>query len=182
MSEEKGKEVSGLDLDEENIFIQSNKGEKVFELGPSAAKFSTLLLTMFWDGHEQGINNTVTSADKPFKVSNASDKNLEIIVTYLKQCGVDGKEEESPDKPLPRDTIPNIFKGNDYAIFQNILESKEPDKVKITRISSLIIDITYFDIIKFREKASAAMASLFVGKPLEEIRRMVDYVENELSE
>ena len=183
MADEK-KEVVGLDLDldEENIFIQSNKGEKVFELEPKAARFSTLLLTMFWDGHEDGINNTVTSADKPFKVSDASDENLEIIITYLKQCGADGKEEDSPDKPLPRDTIPNIFKGNDYAIFRDILESKEPDKVKITRISSLIIDITYFDIIKFREKASAAMASLFVGKPLEEIRRMVDYAETKLTE
>jgi hypothetical protein len=182
MSEEKGKEVAGVELGEENIFIQSNKGEKVFELKPNSAKFSTLLLGMFWGGHEQGINNTVTSADKPLKVSDASDKNLEIIVTYLKQCGIDGKEEDSPEKPLPRDTVPNIFKGNDYAIFQNILESKKPDKVKISKISSLIIDITYFDIIKFREKASAAMASLFLGKPLEDIRRMVDYVENERSE
>ena len=182
MADEK-KEVVNLDLnsDEENIFIQSNKGKKIFILNPKAAQYSTLLLTIFWNCKESENITTITSAKQPFKVSDASDENMEIIVNYLTQCHMNGKEEDSPDKPLPRDTIPNIFKGNDYAIFRDILESKEHDKIKITRISSLIIDIAYFDIIKFREKASAAMASLFIGKPLEEIRRMVDYAENKLS-
>jgi hypothetical protein len=168
-----------LDLDQENIFIQSNRGEKVFEIEPKAARFSSLLRVMFWN--EQETINTVTSLKIPFKVSEASDENLEIIVNYLKQCGIDGKEEDPPDKPLPRNASPNVFNGNDYAIFRDILESATSDKVKITQISSLIIDIAYFDIIKFREKASAAMASLFLGKPIEEICLMVDYAETDLA-
>jgi hypothetical protein len=181
MSNEEGGIELNLDLGEENdIFIQSEKGKKIFKLTSKAVKFSTLMLNTFWNGYENGINNTITTQDNPFKISNASDENMTIIMNYLTQCGIDGKEEDPPEKPLPRDTIPNIFKGNDYIIFRDILESKEADKVKIVQISSLLIDITYFDIIKLREKASAAMASLFVGKPLEEIRRMVDYAETKL--
>lgn len=160
------------------IFIQSKNGEKVFELNLKSAKFSKLLANMFWDANSNIIKSIVTSLDNPFKISEASDGNMNIIMDYLCKCGADGKEEDSPDKPLPRDTIPNIFKGNDYAIFRDILESKESDTIKMNRISTLITDISYFDMVKFREKAAAAMASLFVGKPIEEIRSMVELDNN----
>jgi hypothetical protein len=170
-------EVKGLDLEDEPvvIFIKSHKGDRIFKLQKNEIQYSGLLNTTFIENEYDETWKSL-SEDNPFLTSDASDTNMKIIVSYLKKCGVNGNETPAPPKPLPRDTLPNILK-DDYSIFQELVESKESDKEKIKILSRLIMDITYFDVIAFREKACAVMASMFVGKPLERICTMVDYVE-----
>jgi len=170
-------EVKGLDFDDEDVlYIRSNKGVKVFKLELKEWEFSTLLKTTF----ENPSSSLEYPEEVPFLVSDASDEHLELIVRYLRLCASRG-EKDSPEKPLPRDTLPNIL-GADYEIFSSILESKVETKEQIALLSDLIMAITYFDIIKFREKTCAAMASMFVGKTIDEIRMMVDHVVGEKSQ
>lgn len=164
-------EVMGLDDLEvkEVLYIRSKKGVKIFDLKKKEWSISNLIRTSF-----ERENVSEYSELNPFVISDASDEHMEIIVNYMKRCFRIG-ERDSPEKPLPRDTLPNIL-GTDYDFFRPILEEKIPAKDRIENLSALIMSITYFDIIKFRAKACAAMASMFVGKNIEEIRTMVNHI------
>lgn len=171
--EEKEVSVEGLDLEEPFVVhFRSTKGVQVFQLSEEEIKISGLMKTMFLDNGDQ----VKTSTDEPFVFSEASDENLQIIVSYIKKCVVEGKENPPPEKPLPRKTLPAIL-GSDYAIFQEIMESDQSENDKLDFLSKLVMDVTYFDMTPLREKVCATIASMFVGKPLETIKTMVNYIE-----
>lgn len=162
--------VLGLDEEEAILHFQSNTGGKVYMLTESEYSVSGLLKTTFADSSPDEYTQ-----ESPFRVSKVSDEHMDILVRYMQTCASDG-ENEPPESPLRRDTLPNIL-GTDYEFFREIMESKESNKEKIAEISALIMDITYFDMVNFRKKACATMASIFIGKNMGEIKKMIDYVE-----
>ena len=165
----------GLDEDDEDmvLFIQSNKGDNVYCLNKEELSVSDLMKVMFVD--DESFDSREFHERNPFKISDVNDDNMDIIVSYMRHCAING-EKNSPPKPLPVDTLPNIL-GTDYEFFRSILESQQSDQEKIVKIASLIMDITYFQIIKFQEKACATMAYFFIGKSITEIKTMVKYAE-----
>ena len=142
----------------------------VFKIEEKEMVYSGLMRMMFLDKEM-----VVSTEGEPFVFSDISDENLGVIVGYLKKCAADGKEMPAPPKPLPRAALPDIL-GPDYDVIRFVMESKEADGEKLAKLAKLVMDATYLDMVELREKLCAAIASMFIGKPLETIKTMVSFV------
>lgn len=161
---DQGRFESALD-ERYKVYIKSSKGNVIHTLYEPDMMFSTLMQATFLSCE------VFSSPDNPCVFSNASDKNLNIIVKYSKKCSQD-REFPEPPKPLPRTTLPDIL-GDDYEIVQLTMESDMTDREKLQELTSLASDASYLGMNTLREKICAAIASIIVGKPMEAIKLML---------
>lgn len=110
--------------------------------------------------------------NNPIIVENTVNMDVfEFIIKYIMLS--ESKESASPEKPL-KNVDMSVILGPEYVLFTSIYDSDTPLSSQLESLNNYIMGALYFEFQYLHEKICAIISSFFKGKPLEEVKAMLN--------